>query len=104
MIRAGFKLYYTPAPPWYRRFTATLYTLGLTPNDMLLPITLKRRIERLPDKVRKFAEYEIQRFLQHFPRHHDMPAGIERAKFIRSKIPFPEAYLIWFNPQVPLTS
>ncbi|MBA7618968.1 hypothetical protein ES703_26300 [subsurface metagenome] len=102
LVKLGFELYYTPAPTWYRPFVQTLRALGLTPDYMLLPSTLTRRIQRLKGERRENTEHQIQSFLHQFKRRQFMPAGIERARFILSKIPFPEAYLIWFNPKIKL--
>jgi len=101
-LKAGFKLYPTPAPTWYRRFTAMLKTIGLDDWNTLLPSTLHERLESLDDNQAGIAEHEIQQFLRHFRHRRTMQPGIERCKYILSKISFPEAYLIWHNPRVPL--
>lgn len=99
--KAGFKLYRTPAPPWYHRFTDALYTLGLQDWDNLKPITLQNRINHLKDPEAKWFDNEICRFVYHYRHRKDMLPGIDRTAFILTKIPYPEAYLIWFNPRVP---
>ncbi len=102
--KAGFKLYTTPAPPWYRRFIELLTNIGFENWEFLLPDTLHKRLEHLQPEEFDNTEKEIKAFIGHFRHRKTMPPGLERCKYILSKIPYPEAYLIWSNPRVPLTS
>ncbi len=99
-LRAGFKMYQNPAPVWYRRFTAALYSIGLTTDSLSCPSAVQCRIETLYADQAKFIEHEFRQFLSRFRGHHDMPPGIDRTKYALSKCPYPEAYFIWFNPRV----
>jgi len=101
--KAGFKLFQTPAPKYYSRFTDALYQIGLTRQSFTCPFVVHTRIERLPKERRDFIMFEILSFMRQFRRYANMPHGIERTKQFLSKLPYPEAYLIWFNPRIPLT-
>ena len=102
--KCGFEIHYMSAPPWYRRFTNALRDIGLSDWNYMLPSTLQNRLDSLNNEQADFIENEIKQFLHHFRRKETIPPGIERTKFVLSKIPYPKAYLIWFNPTVPLTS
>ena len=104
--RAGFTLHYIEAPTWYHRFVKFLEQIGLEDWDQLLPSTLQHRLALLDAEHSTLAEKEIKAFIKHFIRRQDMPAGIDRCKFLLSKIPFPQAYLIWRNAnwQLPRSS
>lgn len=100
--KAGFKLFLTPAPPWYRRFTNELLSIGLTEDALLSPLHVQARLDRLKPPMAEPIEHEIKIFIRHFRHRDHMAPDINRTKFFLSKIRYPEAYLIWFNPRVPL--
>lgn len=97
--KAGFKLHHIEAPVWYGRFTQFLASIGLTDWNVLLPSTLQKRLDSLQNTEKLAAKKNIRAFIKHFRHRKDMPPGLERCRFLLSKIPFPEAYLIWYNPQ-----
>ena len=97
--RHGFQLHYVAAPTFYRRFNNVICNLGLTPDLTLLPSVLHGRIESLPPDSREQFERSLLDFMYHFRHKRFMPPGLDRAKFILSKIPYPHAYSIWFNPK-----
>lgn len=101
--KAGFELHYTSAPGWYNRFANFINTLGLRADYFLLPSTLQHRLDTMGPELNKLAEKEITAFIKHFRHRQFMPPGIERSKFLLSKMPFPKAYLIWHNPKNRLT-
>lgn len=99
--KAGFKLHLQQAPNWYDRFENALYTLGVNKANLHLPVLVQHRIDSLESDQYDFIQSEIHRFLTHFKSRRSMPSGIKRTAFFLSKLPFPQAYLIWFNPRVP---
>lgn len=101
--RAGFNLHETPAPAWYNRFKTALLSLGLTPDSLYQPEVVQHRLDNLNKFDTEFIERKIKSFLHHYRHHQQMPLDLSRTKYFLSKIPFPQAYLIWFNPNVPLT-
>lgn len=103
-VKAGFTLYRNPAPVWYRKMMGGIKKIGLEPDFKLLPETLQHRINSLTRAQTKHFNWQIHDFMYHFRHRADMSQGIERTRFILSKIPYPEAYLIWKNPELPLTS
>jgi len=102
--KCGFKIHYIEASTGYRRFTQFLVSIGLIDWNTLLPSTLQHRLESLANSESVRAEHEIRTFLKHFQRRYNMPPGLERCKYLLSKLPASQAYLIWFNPKIPLTS
>lgn len=100
--KAGFKLYQTQAPARYNRFINSLLSIGLSEQSLSIPFAVQARLESLSPKQTTFIENEIQRFIKTFHRNTDMPPGLERTSFLLSKIPYPQAYLIWFNPRNPI--
>lgn len=101
--KVGFELHYIEAPEWYNRFTDFLKHLGFDDWDQLLPETLYKRLECLQLEGFDHIEKEIKALIKHFRHRKDMPHSLERCEFLLSKISFPQAYLIWYNPRVSLT-
>lgn len=99
--KAGFKLYHTQAPTWYRKFTDALQAIGFEDWNHLLPLTLQNRIDHLEGDQAKWFESQISQFIYHFNPHKKSKPGIDRTDYVLRKLPYPEAYLIWLNPRVP---
>jgi len=98
--KAGFKLYHTPSPDWYQRFTKALTEVHVDLDSISCPPVVHYRIQNVPAGQKKFIENEILRFIEHFRHRKGMKNSPERTAFFCSKIPYPQAYLIWFNPRV----
>lgn len=99
--KAGFKLYHSPAPDWYRRFTKALTKVQIKLDTVKCPPAIHFRINNLPPRQKGFIEKEILLFVKHFRHREGMKNSPNRTAFFCSKIPYPQAYLIWFNPRVP---
>lgn len=99
---AGFELYYTPAPLKFTRLMNALRGVGLDVHDVTCHQLIDMRLEHLPPYRRVWIEKEIALFLSGFRNAARFEPGPKRTKFILSKVPPPQAYLIWFNPNAPL--
>lgn len=102
--KAGFEILHTPSPSYYRKLTDAISSMGLTVDFRLLPETFQKRLEKLVPEDRLFLEQTIEQFLSRFKSHHNMKPDINRAKFLLSKIFYPNCYLIWFNPKMNFSS
>lgn len=100
--KQGFKLYNNPAPKWYRRFTSALLSANIRIEDLKCPPAVHYRIQHLSPRRKGFIEKEILLFVSHFHHRKGMINSLNRTAYFCRKIPYPEAYLIWFNPRVPL--
>lgn len=99
--KAGFKLYNSPAPDWYKRFTDSLATVRVKLDTLSCPPAVHYRLQSLPARQKGFVEKEILLFIKHFRHRKGMKNSLDRTVFFCSKLPYPQAYLIWFNPRVP---
>lgn len=96
--KAGFELYYQRASLKYSRLIRAFSHINLNVYDTVSPMLIDMRLDYLPPHQRNFIEREISIFLNGFRNAERFKPGPERTKFILSKVPPPEAYLIWFNP------
>lgn len=99
--KQAFKLYHSPAPDWYQRFTAALASVQVKPDTLNCPPAVHFRIQNLSPRQKGFIEKEILLFVAHFRHRKGMKNSPNRTTFFCSKIPYPQAYLIWHNPRVP---
>jgi len=99
--KAGFKLYRTSAPRWYRQLSDALIRLGLTEESLRIPWFVNNRLKHLSSAQQETIETTIKRFMSHFRHRRDMSPDMKRTEFICSKLQYPEAYLLWQNPRTP---
>ena len=71
-------------------------------RELIDPSGVQRKLERLDKRRAEFIELEIRRFLQSYGKRRDMPDGLERTRFILSKLSARPAYYVWFNPNLEL--
>jgi hypothetical protein len=60
---------------------------------------VQRELDRLPPPKAEFIELEIRRFLQSYGKRRNSQPGLERTRYILSKLTFRPVYYIWFNPK-----
>lgn len=99
--KLGFKLYHSPKPDWHTRFLDALGVIRIQEKDLYCPPAVHLRLQNLPKKQHRFIEKEILAFLEHFQHRKGMKNSPERTAFFCWKFPYPQAYLIWYNPRVP---
>jgi len=97
--KQGFKLYHSPAPDWYHRFETALARVNVKLDTINCPPAVHFRIQNLSPRQKGFIEKEILLFIAHFRHRKGMPNSPNRTAFFCSKIPYPQAYLIWHNPR-----
>jgi GNAT superfamily N-acetyltransferase len=100
--KAGFEIYYTPASRKYVRLMNAFRGVDLDVHDTTSHMLIDMRLDMMQPQQRQFIEKEIVLFLSGFRNADRFMPGPERTKFILSKVPPPQAYLIWFNPNAPL--
>ncbi len=97
----GFKLYHSAAPEWYRRFTDALTKVRVRLENIYCPPAIHFQLQHLPARQKGFIEKEILLFVAHFHHRKGMKKSLDRTIYFCSKLPYPQAYLIWHNPRVP---
>ena len=97
--RAGMKAYTAKRPARSLRLVEALSMVGIEQEQLIDPQEVLRRVDRLPAPEAEFIELEIRRFLQSYSRRRDMQAGLERTRYVLSKLTARPTYYIWFNPK-----
>ena len=98
----GFREFHQPTPPEYIRIQQAMKRVGISFDTWHVPEVVQSRIDSLSKYRHAFIHFEMKKFLQKFKSHrHDYP-GITRTRYLLSKIIYPNAYQIFFNPKKPL--
>jgi hypothetical protein len=103
-VKSGFEIYYQPASLKFTRLINAFKEIGIILIEGTSPDFIDFVLSRLSAAKLEFIEQEISVFLSGFRNADRLKPGRERTNFILSKVPPPQAYLIWFNPRSELAS
>lgn len=97
--KAGMKAYKAKPAASGVQFIEALSLVGIEQNDLIDPGRVQGKLDRLGDSETRFIEHQVRHFLKSHGRRRDMPAGIERTRYILTKLTARPVYYIWFNPK-----
>jgi hypothetical protein len=97
--RAGMKAYKAQPSETGVQFTEALSIIGIEQAGLIDPEWVQRKFDRLDDSQARFIEHQIQLFLKSHGRRRDMPPGLERTRYILTKLTARPVYYVWFNPK-----
>ena len=102
--KAGMTAYRAKPADRNVRFIEALGMVGIDENLFIDPQEVQRKLDNLSKAERAFIEREMMTFLQAYGKRKHMADGIERTRFVLSKITARPVYYIWFNPkkEIPL--
>jgi hypothetical protein len=95
--KAGMKAYKRPMPFNCVQMKEALSLVGIEDEMLFDAVEAQRRIESLSAGAGHFLERQINRFLQCYGKRKDMQAGLERTRYVLSKLTERPVYYIWFN-------
>ncbi|MDT8302300.1 MAG: hypothetical protein RQ760_12510 [Sedimentisphaerales bacterium] len=98
--KAGMRPFTSKPSQRFAQFIKALSIIGIEGNDLIDPQKVQRRLSRLKDEKNEFIEREIKRFLKSYGRRRNMPPGLERTRFILSRLNTRPDYYIWFNESI----
>jgi len=97
--RAGMKAYKAQPSTAGVQFIEALSFIGIEQAELLDPVKVQHKFDRLSDREARFIEHQVRHFLKNHGRRRDMPPGIERTRYILTKLTARPVYYIWFNPK-----
>jgi len=97
--KAGMKAYKAKPSAASVQFIEALSIIGVEQAELLDPLQVQRKFDRLGDCEARFIEHQIRLFLKNHGRRRDMPPGLERTRYILTKLTARAVYYIWFNPK-----
>jgi hypothetical protein len=80
--------------------TEALSYLGIDGPMLLDAEKAERKLKKLKSPQAQFFERQARQFLQCYGKRKSMPPGLERTRFILSKLTERPVYYIWFNPEL----
>jgi hypothetical protein len=98
--KAGMRPFKSKPSQRFTQFIEALSVIGIEGKDLIDPQKVHRRFSRLNDEKNEFIEREIKRFLKGYGRRRNMPPGLERIRFILSRLNAKPVYYIWFNESI----
>lgn len=98
--KAGMRPFTSKPSQRFAQFIEALSIIGIEDKDLIEPQKVQRRLSRLNDEKNEFIEREIKRFLKGYGRRRNMPPGLERTRFILSRLNAKPVYYIWFNESI----
>jgi len=95
--KAGMKAYEAPLPQRCAEFVEALSVVGIEQSEIVDAEMVQRKLDALRWPAADFIEGRIRKFLQSYGKRRNMTPGIERTRYILSKLTARPIYYIWFN-------
>lgn len=95
--KADMKPFTAKMPARCVRLIEALNLVGIDENRLIDSDFVQRKLSRLTKEKSEFIESEIRRFLRCYGNRRTMSAGIERTRYILSKLTDRPVYYVWFN-------
>jgi len=98
--RAGMKAYQAETPARCAQLMEALSTVGIEQAELIDAEKVQHELQQLPTPQAEFVEDQMRCFLQAYSGRRDMRPGLERTRYILSKLTDRPVYYIWFNPNL----
>jgi GNAT superfamily N-acetyltransferase len=95
--KAGMKAYKGAMPARCVVLIEALSYVGIEDDDLLDARVVEKGLGRLRAAESRFIERQIVRFLRSYGKRHKMQPGLERTRFVLSKLTKRPVYYIWLN-------
>jgi len=96
--RAGMRCFEPRVPVEHVELLEALSVVGIEEDDLVDPERVQRELDRLGAAPRAFLEARVRRFLKSHGTRRTMPGGLERTRYVLTRLTHRPAYYIWFNP------
>jgi len=100
--KAGMKAYVGKMPGRCVQLLEAFSMVGVEEDDLVEPGRVERKLGGLGAVERDFIEGQIGEFLQSYGKRRYMAGGVERLRFVLSKLTERPVYYVWFNPGMGL--
>jgi len=95
--KAGMKAYVGKEPLRCARLIEALIAAGIAKEILIDPQLVQRKLDTMPKQQNDFIERQIKIFLQSYGTRRNMRTGLERTKYVLSKLTERPVYYVWFN-------
>ncbi len=98
--KAGMQSYSGQTPVRCAKLVEALSMVGIEGRDLVDSKMVQSRLDSLSEVESVFIEKQFGVFLQCYGRRKQMKRGLERTRYILSKLTGRPVYYIWFNPEM----
>lgn len=98
--KAGMKAYRAKPAARCVQLIEAFSMVGIEEAELVWLRKVQRKIELLQSSEAEFIEQQIKIFLQSYGKRRQMEPGIERTRYVLSKLTFRPVYYIWFNEKI----
>jgi len=98
--KAGMTPYTSKPSQRFAQLTEALGMIGIEDKDLIDPPRVQRKLSLLNEEKTEFIEREIKHFLKGYGCRRSMPSGLERTKYLLSRLNTMPVYYIWFNDTI----
>jgi hypothetical protein len=71
------------------------HTVGIRDYQFLRPLEVQAKLDELDGRLKFWLEHQMLRFLSAYGKRRNMPSGIDRTRFILSKLTAEPVYYLW---------
>jgi hypothetical protein len=96
--KAGMKAYRGKPPVAHVQLVEALSVCGIENAELIDAREVQRKLDALAEPHVEFLERHIRHFLKNHGRRRNMPPGLERTRYILTRLTARPTYYIWFNP------
>lgn len=96
----GFRIYYSPTPQSLRKLKKAFAKAHLTGSCLTVAEVAQKRINALASDKMVKLDRSLHHFLSNYKSHEHDTNSLERTRYILSKLPYPNGYLVWFNTHI----
>ena len=98
--KAGMKAYTAKIPVRCVQMVEAFSLVGIEKEELIDAEVVQERLGRLKVHFAEFIEVQIKNFLSSYGRRRDMGGGMERTRYVLSKLTARPVYYIWFDPKI----
>ena len=95
--RAGMKRFEPGVSVKAARMIEALGLVGISEDDFIDAEKVYERVEQLHQSERRFVNGEIEKFVQTYGKRRYMGDGVDRMRFVLSKVVYRPVYYVWVN-------
>ncbi len=96
--KAGMQPFTAPQSPPIVEFVEVMHLVGIRETEFVDPRKVQEKLDTLSTSEAQLIESSAKRFLKGHGDRLNMPPGLDRTRYILSRIAFTPIYYIWFNP------
>ena len=98
--KAGMTAYPSEQPVRTVQLIEAFSLLGIEADQLIEPQKVQQKLDHLSLAETEFIERAIKRFLKSHGRRRNMLPGLERTRYILTRLTARPIYYIWFNPKL----